>query len=510
MASMHITLEASFCSEQSSSDSSTEDTVLQLHGALDAALASAAGAESDGLAATERHTLAFREWGGVAPNTLLAAQPDPRSGEPYLVELNFRSSSVGLWGLVVNFVVVASSAFAFIIALATGVVQRWKSHLRVWGAAYFGPKWRKRKNWARVREQAGFFFMAEFVVGYPRLRTGLFMRLLTVIVDLSFVILPIAPLLLCATVTARTADDASRSLDGTSLDVNVTVAVVGVTIAYAVSALVYLIAYYLGLGWKVRRILRVPFLVLLLVNLLLSMVAIANCFFWILMGAAMRPAELLPAAVVLVGLLIHIVSALRRVGELSRALPSEKQKAHATTHEVAQAMAALDEGLHDWYRRHAVRGAVDSLGQLRVLELTGTALRDACLIELVFAAAFVACTAPIGLAHRAFARNDLASSISSAAGIAFVTVALQLARPLVGGSTTVAQHRWEAAVLREAASMEAAIKNQDDSGSDADYGEDEAYDAIAGELPSTNGRQAWEGVDRTNGTGNGTRQRKKP
>ena len=91
-----------------------------------------------------------------------------------------------------------------------------------------------------------------------------------------------------------------------------------------------------------------------------------------------------------------------------------------------------------------------------------------------------------------------------------MTVALQLARPLVGGSTTVAQHRWEAAVLREAASMEAAIKNQDDSGSDADYGEDEAYDAIAGELPSTNGRQAWEGVDRTNGTGNGTRQRKKP
>ena len=44
------------------------------------------------------------------------------------------------------------------------------------------------------------------------------------------------------------------------------------------------------------------------------------------------------------------------------------------------ALEALEEGVQDWYRRRAVREAAEQLGQLRVLEITGTV---SCRIFLV-------------------------------------------------------------------------------------------------------------------------------
>ena len=58
---------------------------------------------------------------------------------------------------------------------------------------------------------------------------------------------------------------------------------------------------------------------------------LANLVFWLLIGAALKPATpLLPASLLLVSLMAHVVLGVRRVGELKRSLPSESQRAQAS------------------------------------------------------------------------------------------------------------------------------------------------------------------------------------
>jgi hypothetical protein len=153
-----------------------------------------------------------------------------------------------------------------------------------------------------------------------------------------------------------------------------------------------------------------------------------------------------------------MVMASRRISALSSSLPSEATRASATSAAANAALEALEEGLQDWYRRRAVRDAATTLGPLRLLELSGDALRQAMHVELLWACLVVGLSGPITIAHRAYGYHlGFAEGATAGVIIASVGVALQMARPLADGGLPGQQARWEAAVSRAAAEEESRI-----------------------------------------------------
>ena len=125
-----------------------------------------------------------------------------------------------------------------------------------------------------------------------------------------------------------------------------------------VFGLVYLTGYYLGLRWSLRAKIWMPYRTFLVVNLWISAMILSNVYFFLTVGAVLRPSVCLPSAVGLASVTMHGVLASRRIGQLKAALPSESSRAAATSAAANAALEALEEGLQDWYRRRAVRDAV--------------------------------------------------------------------------------------------------------------------------------------------------------
>lgn len=148
----------------------------------------------------------------------------------------------------------------------------------------------------------------------------------------------------------------------------------------------------------------------------------------------------------------------RRLSALSAALPSESTRASATSAAANAALEALEEGLQDWYRRRAVRDAATTLGPLRLLELSGDAVRNALHIELMWGFLVIMLSGPIAISQRAYGYHlGALEGVVASVIIAAVGMALQLARPLADGGIVGQQTKWEAAVSRAAAEEEARV-----------------------------------------------------
>ena len=176
----------------------------------------------------------------------MTVKVDPRAGVKYLSVLSYgtpdtKNLSLGVYYL--NFLVVAVVGGLF----AKMLISSWKawchSHLQVWGSSYFGPKWRSNRRFPRVSEQAGFFFMVEFFVAYPRQRSGLKQRIYTVLVGLAAIILPVFPIMGVLVVSRH-------EYFGPMYTFNSFGAAMGML--QSLFGLVYLTAYYLGLQWSLR------------------------------------------------------------------------------------------------------------------------------------------------------------------------------------------------------------------------------------------------------------------
>ena len=225
-----------------------------------------------------------------------------------------------------------------------------------------------------------------------------------------------------------------------------------------VFGLVYLTGYYLGLRWSLRAKIWMPYRTFLVVNLWISAMILSNVYFFLTVGAVLRPSVCLPSAVGLASVTMHAVLASRRIGQLKAALPSESSRAAATSAAANAALEALEEGLQDWYRRRAVRDAAATLGPLRLLELSGDALRKATHTEIGYGCLVLFLSGPITIAHQAYGYYmGVTEAVVAALAIAAIGAGMQLARPLADGGLAGQQARWEAAVSRAAAEEEAAV-----------------------------------------------------
>lgn len=135
-----------------------------------------------------------------------------------------------------------------------------------------------------------------------------------------------------------------------------------------------------------------------MINTYVSCMIFVNVYFFLIVGSVLRPQVCLPAGIGLASLTAHLVLASRRLSALSAALPSEATRASATSAAANAALEALEEGLQDWYRRRAVRDAATTLGPLRLLELSGDALRYAMHVELLWAFLVCGLSGPITIA----------------------------------------------------------------------------------------------------------------
>ena len=206
---MDITLERSFCSADDSEagradfgtiTEETEIALLKLHAVLAREIAGITAEKDDrtysGLP-EDATPIGFKTWGADRFG-VVTVKIDARVGVKYLATMGYgmpdmKNTAKGVYYL--NFFV--------IFVVGTGVTRmllRWwqswcHAHLQVWGSSYFGPKWRSKRRFPRVKEQAGFFFMVEFMVAYPRNRAGLYQRWMTVLVDLVAIVAPCLPTL---------------------------------------------------------------------------------------------------------------------------------------------------------------------------------------------------------------------------------------------------------------------------------------------------------------------------
>jgi hypothetical protein len=460
---MDISLERSFCSIDDSEagradfgtiTEGTEIALLKLHAVL-AREISKATVELDDRSYSglpeDATPIGFKTWGADRFG-VVTVKVNPRAGVKYLSVLTYgtpdtKSMAQGVYYL--NFLVVAVMGGLVARMLMSSWNSWCHSHLQVWGSSYFGPRWRSKRRYNRVKEQAGFFFMVEFFVAYPRQRAGLSVRMKSVVVDLCAILMPAMPICAVLWVSRHEYFGPMYLFNGFGAMMAMFQTVFG---------LIYLTSYYLGLRWSLRAKLWKPFRFFLVVNTVVATMLICNVYFFLIIGSVLRPQIVLPAATGLASLTAHGVLASRRISALSAALPSEATRASATSAAANAALEALEEGLQDWYRRRAVRDAATTLGPLRLLELSGDALRRALHIEMLWAALVVGLSGPIAISHRAYGyhlgavEGAIASVIIGAVGMA-----LQLARPLADGGLPGQQAKWEAAVSRAAADEEARI-----------------------------------------------------
>jgi hypothetical protein len=495
---MDIALERSFCSRDDSEagradfgviTESTEIALLKLHGVLSREIAEATTEYGDrsytGLP-EDSTPIGFKTWGADRFG-VVTVKVNPRAGVKYLSVLSYgtpdtKAMAQGVY--VLNFVVVAVLG----VLVAYKLIKSWNhwchAHMQVWGSSYFGTKWRSKRRYPRVKEQSGFFFMVEFFVAYPRQRRGIKRRLLSVAAHLGAVMLPVMPT--CAVLWVS-----RHEYFGPMYTFNL----VGATMAMlqTVFGLIYLTSYYLGLRWGLRAVLRTPFMFILVANTVVSCMILCNLYFFLLVGSVLRPAIVLPAATGLASLTAHGVLASRRLSALTASLPSETTRASATSAAANAALEALEEGLQDWYRRRAVRDAATTLGPLRVLELSGDALRRAAHIEVLWGFLVVMLSGPIAISQRAYGYHlSTVEGVVASVIIAGVGAALQLARPLADGGLVGQQTKWEANVSRAAAEEEARVAaiealleeegrmlgNSDSSSGSDLYSEDDSDDEI--------------------------------
>ncbi len=495
--SMDITLERSFCSRDDSEagradfgtiTEGTEIALLKLHGVLSREIAKAT-VEYDDRSYTglpeDATPIGFKTWGADRFG-VVTVKVNPRAGVKYLSVLTYgtpdtKGMAQGVYTL--NLFVVAILG----AMVAHKLVKSWNywchAHMQVWGSSYFGPKWRSKRRYPRVKEQSGFFFMVEFFVAYPRQRKGIKVRMWSVAAHLAAVMLPVMPI--CAVLWVS-----RHEYFGPMYVFNWFGA--GMSMLQTVFGLVYLTSYYLGLRWSLRAVLWKPFKVILVANIVVSCMVVSNLYFFLLIGSVLRPSIVLPAATGLASLTAHMVLASRRLSALAASLPSETTRASATSAAANAALEALEEGLQEWYRRRAVRDAATTLGPLRVLELSGDSLRRAGHIELMWGVLVIMLSGPIAISQRAYGYHlSAVEGVVASAIIAAVGMALQLARPLADGGIVGQQTKWEANVSRAAAEEEARVAaveavieaearmlgDSDSSGSDLyseDYSDDEA------------------------------------
>jgi len=334
--SMDISLERSFCSVDDSEagradfgtiTEGTEIALLKLHGVLSREIAKLTVDYDDtsysGLP-EDATPIGFKTWGADRFG-VVTVRTNPRAGVKYLSVLTYgtpdtKAMARGVYFFNLFVVAVAGGLFAYKLVTAWNSLSH--AHLQVWGSSYFGPKWRSKRRYARVKEQAGFFFMVEFFVAYPRNRNGLRVRIVSVLVDLAAIVVPILPELAVLYVSRHEYFGPMYLFNGFGAIM---------AMAQTVFGLIYLTSYYLGLRWSLRAKLWKPFRTVLVLNLLVSCMIVCNVFFFLTIGSVLRPQIVLPATTGLASLTAHGVLASRRLSALSAALPSETTRASATS-----------------------------------------------------------------------------------------------------------------------------------------------------------------------------------
>lgn len=164
---------------------------------------------------------------------------------------------------------------------------------------------------------------AEFIVGFPGELYGKSAMVKTVLVHITVILLPCAPLLCFLGIL----ESSSQHYDDVSvLDVlpAVLVAVLGL---YLLVATAYTLLYYMDIAWQKRRWVGRSFQVLYMVVTALAIVYTTNCILWLLVGALLRPNDIFPYAGAMFLLFAQVATSTTRLRKLV-ALLDDEEAAH--------------------------------------------------------------------------------------------------------------------------------------------------------------------------------------
>jgi hypothetical protein len=267
-----------------------------------------------------------------------------------------------------------------------------------WGDAAFGPTWDAKRDEFMAR--TGPFWLLEFLISFPRERRSYWKSFLISALHVCFIVLCVAPLLLAAALFHAAIHEeygVVTPIPWFSLALYI------ICCVYAFVALVYLTVYYAQMSWTVMRVFSYGFFSLLVLVVVLDMIYMVNLTYWIILGALIKPNEILPFASVIVVLLFHGIATARRVHKLSQQADQdailETEKAAAESVQIKGAVSAAQ--------------AVSMVQKVGILEQRDLTIRQQVIREITIFSIMVLFFAFLLTGFTALKTGDMSTAVSS-------------------------------------------------------------------------------------------------
>ncbi|PRP78441.1 hypothetical protein PROFUN_13704 [Planoprotostelium fungivorum] len=257
---------------------------------------------------------------------------NPYSGEYYLSMPSFSENESLLIILILNIALtlISSIYLTYVIARKTLV---WRSQMvDRWGSLWYGEEWKYERK--RIIAKAGFYFLLEFIIGFPKQRRGYIKQSLTVVVHFAFILGMITPIFLMTTLYELSSMTYTHQWQWTAGFIGY-----GICVIYCLISFIFLFLYYWEITWKLDAILSVTMGVATTIVLFLDCIFCINVCYWILLGALIKPARILPYASVIMVMIFHSVAFFQRIKHLRRSLKSKEVTVTAEAVEAASRAA---------------------------------------------------------------------------------------------------------------------------------------------------------------------------
>eukprot|EP01119_Soliformovum_irregulare_P016547 TRINITY_DN4801_c2_g1_i2.p1 TRINITY_DN4801_c2_g1~~TRINITY_DN4801_c2_g1_i2.p1 ORF type:complete len:688 (-),score=145.76 TRINITY_DN4801_c2_g1_i2:674-2737(-) len=338
------------------------------------------------------------------------------TGEYYISSPSFLDNLDLLFILVCNILLTLITSI-YTLFLLISRVRRWKAQsIQAWGKIHYGKHVWKDDKENHYLQEGGFYFIGEFLIGYPRQIRGLAKMVLSVVVHMGIIIAIPFPLFAASLAYHRSSLYYTGTIPAASI-IGYIFCLASVAFALANLFVFFLETPLNSTKSKVVIFLNRIFSVLIITVLCLSCLYATDLFFWIILGALVNPNKILPFASVAIVLFFHTVGVIGRVSKLYTQL-EEQSKAGMQEAKAARdrANTVADQAAPPatFGGKLSVADAFQLLQKSQVLEISGLTLRGQIIQELTLFFMLVLFFAFLLLGFTGLSTDqNLASAISS-------------------------------------------------------------------------------------------------
>lgn len=212
----------------------------------------------------------YSEYLGAAVGNSYQLERDDVSGDYFLVYLGFSTEPRLLIILLANIILtVLTVAYGFYFLIH--YYLKWKADtIPEWGEDYYGARWEEKKE--TVLHQAGVYFMAEFLVGFPKENASWTNSILVVLLHIFLIVLTVIPLLVVCGLWSYSIGYSNGWI------------ITGYIISaiYVALEAIDLTLYYLHLPWREYRILNYPVAFIFFIVFGISFLYVTNLTYWLI------------------------------------------------------------------------------------------------------------------------------------------------------------------------------------------------------------------------------------